>query len=128
MLHQVINIFLLLWVLVPQKGSTILLYVSFGTDTALRLHQPLTASLLLLYPLPSLISNCLNLPVGTQGRSWSLKPILYKQETGDTERLSYLGEPHRNLLGFLNSLFIMEQLDSNCVSGRYKLSSPAQMA
>ena len=37
-------------------------------------------------PLPSLISNCLNLCFGTQGRSWRLRPIPYKQETGDTDR------------------------------------------
>ena len=92
MLHQVINIFLLLWVLVPQKGSTILLYVSFGTDTALRLHQPLTASLLLLYPLPSLISNCLNLPFGIQARSRRVNEALWKGFC--------VQEPHRVLLVF----------------------------
>ena len=94
MLHQVINIFLLLWVLVPQKGSMILLYVSFGTGTAPRLHQPLTASLLSLYPLPSLISNCVNLPFGTQGRSRGLNELLFPPSKkwwcrggGDMERI-----------------------------------------
>ena len=33
------------------------------------------------------ISNCLNLPFGTQGRSRRLKPLSYRQEMGDTERL-----------------------------------------
>ena len=33
-------------------------------------------------PFPSLISYCLSLSFDTQGRSWRLKPIPYKQETG----------------------------------------------
>ena len=41
-----------------------------------------TASLLSLHPLLFLISNCLNLPFETQGRSWRLnESISYKQET-----------------------------------------------
>ena len=51
------------------------------------LHYCLTAPPLSLHPLPSLISSCLNLPFATQGRPWRLKPIPYKQETGNTERL-----------------------------------------
>ena len=53
-----------------------------------------------LHSLPSLISDCLNLPFGIQGRSRRLKPFSYKQEIGDTERLSCLGGSHRVLLGF----------------------------
>ena len=53
----------------------------------------LTASPLSLHPVPSLISNCLNLPFGTQGRSWSLESLPYKQGTGDTERLPCPGAP-----------------------------------
>ena len=33
-------------------------------------------------PLPSLISNCLNLPFGNQGRSWRLVSVPYKQGMG----------------------------------------------
>ena len=40
-------------------------------DLATRLHLPVFS--LILHPLPSLINNCLNLPTGTQGRSWKLK-------------------------------------------------------
>ena len=40
-----------------------------------------------LHPLPSLISSSSNLPFATQGRSWGLESIPYKQETGSTERL-----------------------------------------
>ena len=53
----------------------------------------LDCSLLSLHPLLSLINNCLNLLFGTQGRSWKLKPIPYKQETGDTKRLLCSGAP-----------------------------------
>ena len=45
----------------------------------------LTGFALLLHSPSSLISNYLNLPFGTQGRSWRLKPFPYKQEMGDTE-------------------------------------------
>ena len=63
-------------------------------DPAPRLHYCfLTASPLSLYHLLSLVNSCLNLPFGTQGRSWRLKPISYKQETGDTNRLLWLGAP-----------------------------------
>ena len=63
-------------------------------DPAPRLHYCfLTAPPLCLHVLPSLINHCLNLPFGTQGRSWRLKPIPYKQETGDTERLKCPGAP-----------------------------------
>ena len=41
----------------------------------------------LCFCIPShLMSNCLNLPFGTQGRSRRLKPFSYKQETRDTEK------------------------------------------
>ena len=48
---------------------------------------------LFLHSFPSLISNCLNLPFGTQGRSWRLESVPYKQETGNTGRLRYSGDP-----------------------------------
>ena len=47
----------------------------------------LAAPPLFLHSFTSLISNCLNLPSGTQGRSRGLKPIPYKQEMGNTERI-----------------------------------------
>ena len=57
----------------------------------------LSAPPLFLCPLPSLISNCLNLHREGLG-GWSLFPA--NQKNGDTERLLYLGEPHRVLLSF----------------------------
>ena len=40
----------------------------------------LDCSALVLHPVPSLISNCLNLPLGTQGRSQRLKEGHLEQE------------------------------------------------
>ena len=48
----------------------------------------LTAPPLFLHSLPSLISNCLNLPFGAQGRSRRLnEAISYTQEMGDMEKI-----------------------------------------
>ena len=43
--------------------------LSRNQDSVWRLYQPLIVSPLFLYPLPSLLSNRLNPPFGTQGRS-----------------------------------------------------------
>ena len=43
--------------------------LSRNQDPVWRLYQPLIVSPLFLYPLPSLLSNRLNPPFGTQGRS-----------------------------------------------------------
>ena len=52
-----------------QNSSKILLGVSLEGEPG---PCPQGCSSLVSHPLPSLISNCLNLPVGTQGRSWRL--------------------------------------------------------
>ena len=44
-----------------------------------------------LHSLPSLISNCLNLSFGTQGRSWRLESIPYKQVIGHKEWFPWSG-------------------------------------
>ena len=78
------------------KSSKILLCVSLEANQgpAPRLHYCfLAAPPLSLHPLPSLISNCLNLPFGTQGRSWRLECVPYKQGMGDAERLPCPGSP-----------------------------------
>ena len=62
-------------------------------DDAFLLHYCfLTAPHLFLHSLPSLISNSLNLPFGTQGRSKRLKPLKNKK-WGHRKDL-YLGELH----------------------------------
>ena len=63
-------------------------------DPAPRLHYCfLAAPPLSLHPLRSLISNCLNLPFGTQERSGRLESVPYKQGMGDMERLPCPGAP-----------------------------------
>ena len=64
----------------------------------------LTAFPWFLHSFTLLISNRLNLPFETQGRSEKLKFFPYKQETGDTERLLYARGPHRVLPGFKGQL------------------------
>ena len=72
------NIFQLLGGLILQKSSKILSCVSLegepGSYPRLRYYL-LTAPPWSLHPLPSLMSDSLNLPFGPQGRSWSLKLI-----------------------------------------------------
>ena len=48
---------------------------------------------------PSLISNCLNPPFGTQHRSWRLESCL--QEIGDQKNRLHAREPHRAPRGFI---------------------------
>ena len=66
----------------------------WNQNSAPRLHSCFLAILSLSLPsLPFLISNCLNLPFGTQQRSWRLESVPYKQEMGDMDRLLCLGAP-----------------------------------
>ena len=61
-------------------------------DAAPSLHCcSLAVSPLSLHPLPSLMSNCSNLPFRTRGRSWRLESVPYRQGTGVTKRLLYPG-------------------------------------
>ena len=65
------------------KGIGYVYSLWWNQDPALLLHYYfLTASPLFLHSLSSLISNCLNMPFGTQGRSRRLKPFSYKQDRG----------------------------------------------
>ena len=66
-------------------------------DSLLLLYYFLTASPLFLHPPTSLISNCLNLSFGTQGRSRRLKPFPVDRKWG-TQKGS--GGPPRALLHF----------------------------
>ena len=72
--------------------------LSQNQDHTPRLHYCfLTVPPLSLHPFPSLTSNSLNLPFGTQGKSWRLKPIYYKQ---GTQKGFCAQELHRVLLSF----------------------------
>ena len=74
------------------KSSKILLCISLLRELGLNVALLfLGCSSLVLYPLPSLISNCSGLPFVTHVRSWSLESVPYKQET--TERLPCPGAP-----------------------------------
>ena len=77
----------------------IVMYIPWGGIRTLPHSCPVVFSLLLLFSLYfflSLISNWLNLPCGTQGRSegW-MEPVSYKQKTGDTERIGIWEGPTR---------------------------------
>ena len=71
-------------------------------DPAPRLHYCLlTAPPLSLHPLPSLISNYLKLPFGTQGRSKRLNEAYFLQTRNRGHRKAFVpGDPHRVLLSF----------------------------
>ena len=73
-------------------------------DPAPRLHYCfLTAPPLFLHSLPSLISNCLNLPFVTQWRSGRLNEAYFLQTRNRGHRKAlYLGWPHRVLLCFIS--------------------------
>ena len=60
--------------------------LSRNQDPVWRLYQPLIVSPVFLYPLPSLISNCLNPPFGTQGRSRRLNEAYILQRRNGEHR------------------------------------------
>ena len=51
-------------------------------------------------PLPSLISTCLNLPLGAQGKSWRLKEVHFLKRSNGGHRGLCAQEPYRALLGY----------------------------
>lgn len=75
-------------------------------DPALLLHYCfLTASPLFLCSPSSLISNCLKLPLGTQGGSGRLKPFSYNEKCGTQKGFCTWEDPYRVLLGFSPPFF-----------------------
>ena len=77
----------------PSLCKDIVMCIPSGGTRTLPQGCTIVSLALSLHPLPSLISNCLNLSFETQGRSWRLESIPYKQEMGDTERLLCPGAP-----------------------------------
>ena len=68
--------------------------LSRNQDPVWRLYHHLIVSPQFLYPLPSLISNCLNLPFGTQGRSRRLNEAYILQTRNGEHRTDlYSGGP-----------------------------------
>ena len=110
------------WVGAPvlQKNSKILLYLRISWVGTRTLPQGCTNNRLFplfLYPLTSLISNCLYLPFGTQGRSWGwMKPISYRQEMENTEQICTL-EPHGVLLSFNSGNWATMTVITSCQNG-----------
>ena len=64
--------------------------------------------------LPPLISNCLNLPFGTQGRLWRLESAPLQTRSGEQRGTQ---EPHRVLLG-------LKGRHSKKISGPFKCTHP----
>ena len=90
--------------LVLQKCSKVLLCIFLEEEPAAapRLHYCLSAPpAWSLHPLPSQISSCLNLTVGTQGRSWRLNEAHFLRRRN--------GGHHRALLGFNNCMSQFKQ-------------------
>ena len=63
--------------------------LSRNQDPVWRLYHHLIVSPQFLYPLPSLISNCLNLPFGTQGRSRRLNEVYILQTRNGEHRIDF---------------------------------------
>ena len=100
-------------------SSKILLciFLEVNQDPVPRLHYCfLTAPPLSLHPFPSLISSCLNLPFGTQGRSWRLKSISKKWGTQGSMARSPTGSCLVLVLCWM--LGISEQIYLQCLSLR----------
>ena len=71
-------------------------FLTRNQDAVSRLYHHLIVPPLFLYPLPSLISNCLNPPFGTQGRSRRLKEAYILRIRNAEHRTDlYSGAPQR---------------------------------
>ena len=71
---------------VELKDIVMHIFLSRNQDPVSRLYHHLIVSPLFLYPLPSLISNCLNPPFGTQGRSRRLNEAYILQTRNGEHR------------------------------------------
>ena len=68
-------------ILAPKKIKILFYLLRWNQDPAQSLHYCSGCSLLSLNPLLSLVSNCLNLTFGTQGRSWRLEAGVCSPQT-----------------------------------------------
>ena len=91
------------------ETSKILLYVSLGgnKDPAPKLHYCFQKTPpLSLHPLLSLISNCLNLPFGIQGKSWRLNGAFFLQTRNERSRRAFVSRRvTQSLAGFQGGPF-----------------------
>ena len=82
--------------------------LKINQDSAPRLHCCfLSVPPLSLHPFPSLISNCLNLPFGTLGRSRSLNDAHFIQTRNERQRKDLYPETPRVLLAFRLFSFLL---------------------
>ena len=66
------------------------------------------------HPFPSLINNCLNLPIGTQGRSWRLNEAYFLYSKNWRTQKSFCAqEPKRGLLGVNSDASFLLQFSQN---------------
>ena len=92
-------------------------------DPAARLNYCfLTVPLLSLYPLLFMMSNYLNLPFGTQGRSWRFNEAYFLQTRNGGEKFS-AQEPHRVLLSFKIMETKLQIKGDYCIYQVFKIQS-----
>ena len=73
---------------------------------------------LCIYLLPSLISNCLNLLAGTQGRSWKLNEAYFFNEEIGTQT-GFCAQEHHRVLHNINNVNIHSRESMGSKSSRY---------
>ena len=90
------------WSSVEEIKDTVMhIFLSRNQDPVWRLYQPLIVSPVFLYPLPSLITNYLNPPFGTQGMSRRLNEAYILQTRNGEQRTDlYSRVSHGVLLSF----------------------------
>ena len=95
---------------------------SGNQDPLSRLYHHLIVPPLFLYPLPSLISNCLNPPFGTQGRSRRLNEAYILQTRKGEHRTEQIctPEPHKVLLSFNLGNWATMTVITSCQNGAWR--------
>ena len=63
------------------------------------------------HPLPSLTSTCLNLPFGTQGRSWRLNEAYFLKTRSEGHRTAFGPRGRRALLGLVSDILVSLALE-----------------
>ena len=92
-------------------------FFSRNQDPVSRLYHHLIVSPLFLYTLPSLISNWLNPPFGTQGRSRRLNEAYILQRRNGEHRTDLYSRPHRVLFCFNLGDYVTMTVITSCQNG-----------
>ena len=104
-------------ILAPKKIKILFYLLRWNQDPAQSLHYCSGCSLLSLNPLLSLISNCLNLTFGTQGRSWRLEAGVCSPQTRN-KRHGKASMPRISRGSCLVSLSYYNQTDGQLSRGK----------